>query len=81
MAAATWSSEETVRRHERASRGGHLGFTQRWLVADVATTADRGQWEGVQQICDPARAAAYMRVAKTGHRSEFRLTPVVCADA
>jgi 3-(3-hydroxy-phenyl)propionate hydroxylase len=50
-----------------------LGFTQRWLVIDAATTADLGHWEGVHQVCDPRRAATYMRVGKTRYRWEFRL--------
>ncbi|WP_307793363.1 bifunctional 3-(3-hydroxy-phenyl)propionate/3-hydroxycinnamic acid hydroxylase [Amycolatopsis sp. MtRt-6] len=52
-----------------------LKFDQRWLVVDVATTADLGQWEGVHQVCDPHRAATYMRIGKTRHRWEFRLLP------
>jgi len=52
-----------------------LGFEQRWLVVDVATTVDLGQWEGVHQVCDPGRAATYMRVGKTRYRWEFRLLP------
>lgn len=57
-----------------------LRFTQRWLVVDVATTADLGQWEGVHQVCDPGRAATYMRVGKTRYRWEFRLNPGETAD-
>lgn len=52
-----------------------LGFTQRWLVIDVVTEADLGQWEGVHQLCDPTRAGTYMQVGKTRHRWEFRLAP------
>lgn len=52
-----------------------LRFTQRWLVVDVATDVDLGHWEGVHQVCDPARAATYMRVGSTRYRWEFRLTP------
>ncbi|NUT95375.1 MAG: bifunctional 3-(3-hydroxy-phenyl)propionate/3-hydroxycinnamic acid hydroxylase [Saccharothrix sp.] len=50
-----------------------LRFDQRWLVVDIATTADLDQWEGVHQVCDPVRAATYMRIGKTRHRWEFRL--------
>jgi len=50
-----------------------LGFEQRWLVVDVNTTVDLGQWEGVHQVCDPRRAATYMRVGETRYRWEFRL--------
>jgi 3-(3-hydroxy-phenyl)propionate hydroxylase len=52
-----------------------LGFEQRWLVIDVATTVELGQWEGVHQVCDPGRAATYMRVGETRYRWEFRLLP------
>ncbi|CAA0128603.1 3-(3-hydroxy-phenyl)propionate/3-hydroxycinnamic acid hydroxylase [Mycolicibacterium vanbaalenii] len=50
-----------------------LGFEQRWLVVDVATSADLDQWEGVHQVCDPHRAATYMRIGETRYRWEFRL--------
>lgn len=52
-----------------------LGFTQRWLVVDVATRAELGHWEGVHQVCDGRRAATYMRVGRDRHRWEFRLLP------
>jgi 3-(3-hydroxy-phenyl)propionate hydroxylase len=52
-----------------------LGFEQRWLVIDVTTTVELGQWEGVHQVCDPGRAATYMRVGETRYRWEFQLLP------
>ncbi|MEU0531614.1 bifunctional 3-(3-hydroxy-phenyl)propionate/3-hydroxycinnamic acid hydroxylase [Amycolatopsis tolypomycina] len=52
-----------------------LKFDQRWLVVDGATTADLGRWDGVHQVCDPGRAATYMRIGETRHRWEFRLLP------
>lgn len=52
-----------------------LRFEQRWLVVDVAATAELGEWEGVHQVCDPSRAATYMRVGETRYRWEFRLLP------
>jgi 3-(3-hydroxy-phenyl)propionate hydroxylase len=67
----------------RASIGAtmrDLKFAQRWLVVDVATGADLGQWEGVHQVCDPVRAATYMRIGKTRYRWEFRLAPGETAD-
>jgi 3-(3-hydroxy-phenyl)propionate hydroxylase len=67
----------------RASIGStmrDLTFAQRWLVVDVATVADLGQWEGVHQVCDPVRAATYMRVGKTRYRWEFRLATGESAD-
>lgn len=62
----------------RAAIGGRmedLKFQQRWLVIDVASDAELGQWEGVHQVCDPARAATYMRIGATRYRWEFRLLP------
>ncbi|MCZ8381814.1 bifunctional 3-(3-hydroxy-phenyl)propionate/3-hydroxycinnamic acid hydroxylase [Mycobacterium sp. CPCC 205372] len=50
-----------------------LKFEQRWLVVDVATAADLRQWEGVHQVCDPDRAATYMRIGENRYRWEFRL--------
>ena len=52
-----------------------LKFEQRWLVIDVASTVDLDQWEGVHQVCDPERAATYMRIGDTRYRWEFRLLP------
>jgi 3-(3-hydroxy-phenyl)propionate hydroxylase len=52
-----------------------LRFQQRWLVVDVATTADLDAWDGVHQVCDTERAATYMRVGATRYRWEFRLRP------
>jgi 3-(3-hydroxy-phenyl)propionate hydroxylase len=50
-----------------------LRFQQRWLVVDVAAPADLQQWDGVHQICDPHRAATFMRIGETRYRWEFRL--------
>jgi 3-(3-hydroxy-phenyl)propionate hydroxylase len=52
-----------------------LKFEQRWLVIDVASTIELDQWEGVHQVCDPERAATYMRIGDTRYRWEFRLLP------
>ena len=57
-----------------------LNFEQRWLVVDVATTADLHQWEGVHQVCSPNRAGTYMRIGATRYRWEFRLLPHEFAD-
>ncbi len=67
----------------RASIGADmedLGFEQRWLVADVATEAEFDQWDGVHQVCDPVRAATYMRIGPTRYRWEFRLLPGESSD-
>ncbi|MGX9671923.1 bifunctional 3-(3-hydroxy-phenyl)propionate/3-hydroxycinnamic acid hydroxylase MhpA [Mycobacterium sp. HM-7] len=50
-----------------------LRFEQRWLVADVVTEAQLDQWDGVHQVCDPVRAATYMRIGPNRYRWEFRL--------
>ena len=52
-----------------------LKFEQRWLVIDVASMVELDQWEGVHQVCDPNRAATYMRIGDTRYRWEFRLLP------
>jgi 3-(3-hydroxy-phenyl)propionate hydroxylase len=52
-----------------------LHFEQRWLVIDVDSPVELDQWEGVHQVCDPERAATYMRVGDTRYRWEFRLLP------
>lgn len=62
------------------SRMEDLHFDQRWLVVDVDTDADLRQWEGVHQVCDPVRAATYMRVGATRYRWEFQLLPGESAD-
>ncbi len=57
-----------------------LKFEQRWLVVDVATETDLGQWDGVHQVCDPARAGTFMRIGEARYRWEFRLLPGETAD-
>ena len=52
-----------------------LKFEQRWLVIDVASTVELDQWDGVHQVCDPERAATYMRIGDTRYRWEFQLLP------
>ncbi|OFB41198.1 3-(3-hydroxyphenyl)propionate hydroxylase [Mycolicibacterium sp. (ex Dasyatis americana)] len=52
-----------------------MHFEQRWLVADVRSTVDLKQWDGVHQVCTPARAATYMRIGNDRYRWEFRLLP------
>ncbi|AEV85939.1 3-(3-hydroxyphenyl)propionate hydroxylase [Actinoplanes sp. SE50/110] len=49
-----------------------LGFTQRWLVVD-AQGPDLSAYPGVQQVCDPSRAATFMMVTPGRYRWEFRL--------
>lgn len=57
-----------------------LRFEQRWLVADVVTDAELNQWDGVHQVCNPLRAATYMRIGATRYRWEFRLLPSETAE-
>jgi 3-(3-hydroxy-phenyl)propionate hydroxylase len=57
-----------------------LKFEQRWLVVDIATTSDLNQWGGVHQVCDPRRAATYMRIGDTRYRWELQLLPGESAD-
>jgi 3-(3-hydroxy-phenyl)propionate hydroxylase len=50
-----------------------LGFTERWLVVDIKAGTGLEVWDGVEQICDPARAATFMQVTGDRYRWEFRL--------
>ncbi|MGA5544929.1 bifunctional 3-(3-hydroxy-phenyl)propionate/3-hydroxycinnamic acid hydroxylase [Mycobacterium sp. NPDC051198] len=57
-----------------------LRFEQRWLVVDVLTEAELDQWDGVHQVCDPVRAATFMRIGADRYRWEFRLLPGEAAE-
>jgi 3-(3-hydroxy-phenyl)propionate hydroxylase len=50
-----------------------LRFTERWLVVDVRAAAPLDTWDGVEQVCDPARAATFMQVTGDRYRWEFQL--------
>ena len=50
-----------------------LGFTERWLVIDIRVAGGLDTWDGVEQICDPARAATFMQVTGDRYRWEFQL--------
>jgi 3-(3-hydroxy-phenyl)propionate hydroxylase len=50
-----------------------LGFTERWLVIDIRSEKLLDTWDGVEQICDPARAATFMQVTGHRYRWEFEL--------
>jgi 3-(3-hydroxy-phenyl)propionate hydroxylase len=50
-----------------------LRFEERWLVVDVRSEQPLDTWDGVHQLCDPARAGTYMQVGPGRYRWEFRL--------
>ena len=50
-----------------------LGFTERWLVVDIRVPGGLDTWDGVEQVCDPARAATFMQVTGDRYRWEFQL--------
>jgi 3-(3-hydroxy-phenyl)propionate hydroxylase len=50
-----------------------LGFTERWLVIDIRVAGGLEAWDGVEQICDPVRAATFMQVTGDRYRWEFQL--------
>ena len=50
-----------------------LGFTERWLVVDIKAETGLETWDGVEQICDPARPATFMHVTGDRYRWEFQL--------
>ena len=50
-----------------------LRFTERWLVIDVRAVRPLDTWDGVEQVCDPARAATFMHVTGDRYRWEFQL--------
>ena len=50
-----------------------LGFTERWLVIDIMSGTGLDTWDGVEQVCDPARAATFMQVTGDRYRWEFQL--------
>jgi len=50
-----------------------LRFTERWLVVDIRVQTGLDTWDGVEQVCDPARAATFMQVTGDRYRWEFRL--------
>ncbi len=58
-----------------------LGRPDRWLVADLRSPAALPVWPGVQQVCDPARAATFMPVSGDRYRFETRLAPGETAAA
>jgi 3-(3-hydroxy-phenyl)propionate hydroxylase len=67
----------------RAAIGGHLddlGFAERWFVVDVRSRRPIENWGGVDQVCDPRRAATFLRLAGDRYRWEFRMRPDEAED-
>jgi 3-(3-hydroxy-phenyl)propionate hydroxylase len=50
-----------------------LRFTERWLVIDVRSATPLDTWDGVEQVCDPARAVTFMHVTGDRYRWECQL--------
>ncbi|BCJ40099.1 3-(3-hydroxyphenyl)propionate hydroxylase [Actinoplanes ianthinogenes] len=48
-----------------------LGFRQTWLVVDAVSPEPLDTYDGVQQVCDPVRAATFMMVTPGRYRWEF----------
>ncbi|MBK6010117.1 bifunctional 3-(3-hydroxy-phenyl)propionate/3-hydroxycinnamic acid hydroxylase [Streptomyces sp. MBT53] len=63
----------SVTRAAVGSRWEDLRFEERWTVVDVRTSLPVRCWEGVDQVCDPARPATFMRIGEDRYRWEFRL--------
>jgi 3-(3-hydroxy-phenyl)propionate hydroxylase len=62
----------------RSAIGGHLedlGFAERWFIVDVRSHRPIENWGGVDQVCDPRRAATFMHLAGDRYRWEFRMRP------
>ena len=62
----------------RAAIGAHwreLGAGQRWFVVDVRSPRPLPTWGGVDQVCDPRRAATFMALTGDRYRWEFRMRP------
>ncbi|CAM5690376.1 3-(3-hydroxy-phenyl)propionate/3-hydroxycinnamic acid hydroxylase [Streptomyces glaucescens] len=50
-----------------------LQFEETWTVVDVRTRLPVRTWEGVDQVCDPARPGTFMRIGEDRYRWEFRV--------
>lgn len=55
------------------ARWRDLRATERWLVVDVRCPVPLEAWDGVHQVCDPYRAATFLRVGADRYRWEFAL--------
>ncbi|HEY0813145.1 MAG TPA: bifunctional 3-(3-hydroxy-phenyl)propionate/3-hydroxycinnamic acid hydroxylase [Pseudonocardia sp.] len=72
-------AESTVRRAIGA-RLDELGFAERWFVVDVRSARPIENWGGVDQVCDPRRAATFMHLTGDRYRWEFRMRPDETAE-
>ncbi|MCW0213451.1 MAG: bifunctional 3-(3-hydroxy-phenyl)propionate/3-hydroxycinnamic acid hydroxylase [Pseudonocardia sp.] len=61
-------------------RSRDLGFTERWFVVDVRCARPIPGWGGVDQICDPRRAATFLALPGHRYRWEFRMRRDESAD-
>ncbi len=52
-----------------------LGYMQRWFVLDVRCARRLPSWGGVDQVCDPRRAATFMALPGDRYRWEFLMRP------
>ena len=52
-----------------------LGYTERWFVLDVRSARPLPNWGGVDQVCDPRRAATFMALPGGRYRWEFLMRP------
>ncbi len=52
-----------------------LRFTERWFVLDVVSRRPLPTWGGVDQVCDPRRAATFVPLPGDRYRWEFRMSP------
>lgn len=55
------------------SRMHDRGFAQRWLVVDLRCPTPLENWGGVDQVCDPRRAATFLHLTGDRYRVEFRM--------
>lgn len=58
-----------------------LRFEERWLVVDARCPEQLDVWDGVEQVCDPRRAATFMQVGDDRYRWEFRMLPGETTEA
>lgn len=70
----------SVVRRAVGTRMRDLRFTERWLVVDGRCARRLDGWDGVDQICDPRRAATFMRIGPDRYRWEFRMRPGETAE-